>query len=170
LHKRRPSNGRDGCAPWKGDAFQWVKVPPGNRSSRKQPHAHCGREVGFEVGLLCTRTSDRSCWTCAAATGPSPASTTRWRHSRPPIACSRPCRKRGRRDPGHHPDPCGLEGRFGVRHHGRPQIVPAVGGLADRRAHSTRPALLGHNDLPNLGDRNERVCARPRNSAGRCRL
>ena len=26
-----------GCAPWKGGAFQWVKVPPGNRSSRKQP-------------------------------------------------------------------------------------------------------------------------------------
>ena len=28
---------RFGCAPWKGGAFQWVKVPPGNRSSRKQP-------------------------------------------------------------------------------------------------------------------------------------
>jgi threonine/homoserine/homoserine lactone efflux protein len=26
-----------GCAPWKGGAFQWVQVPPGNRSSRKQP-------------------------------------------------------------------------------------------------------------------------------------
>ncbi len=24
-------------APWKGGAFQWVQVPPGNRSSRKQP-------------------------------------------------------------------------------------------------------------------------------------
>jgi hypothetical protein len=23
-------------APWKGGAFQWVQVPPGNRSSRKQ--------------------------------------------------------------------------------------------------------------------------------------
>src|SRR5215472_8179770 len=26
-----------GCAPWKGGAFQWVQVPPGERSSRKQP-------------------------------------------------------------------------------------------------------------------------------------
>jgi hypothetical protein len=26
-----------GCAPWKGGAFLWVQVPPGNRSSRKQP-------------------------------------------------------------------------------------------------------------------------------------
>jgi len=25
------------CAPWKGGAFQWVQVPPGERSSRKQP-------------------------------------------------------------------------------------------------------------------------------------
>jgi hypothetical protein len=24
-------------APCKGGAFQWVKIPPGNRSSRKQP-------------------------------------------------------------------------------------------------------------------------------------
>jgi hypothetical protein len=24
-------------APWKGGAFQWVQIPPGNRSSRKQP-------------------------------------------------------------------------------------------------------------------------------------
>jgi hypothetical protein len=24
-------------APWKGGVFQWVKIPPGNRSSRKQP-------------------------------------------------------------------------------------------------------------------------------------
>ena len=24
-------------APWKGGAFQWVRVPPGERSSRKQP-------------------------------------------------------------------------------------------------------------------------------------
>ena len=24
-------------APWKGGAFQWVQVPPGKRSSRKQP-------------------------------------------------------------------------------------------------------------------------------------
>jgi hypothetical protein len=28
---------RNGCAPWKGGAFLWVQVPPGNRSSRKQP-------------------------------------------------------------------------------------------------------------------------------------
>src|SRR5215471_9344704 len=28
---------RNGCAPWKGGAFQWVQVPPGERSSRKQP-------------------------------------------------------------------------------------------------------------------------------------
>jgi hypothetical protein len=28
---------RDGCAPCKGGAFQWVQIPPGNRSSRKQP-------------------------------------------------------------------------------------------------------------------------------------
>ena len=28
---------QDGCAPWKGGAFQWVQIPPGNRSSRKQP-------------------------------------------------------------------------------------------------------------------------------------
>src|SRR6202048_3243178 len=27
---------RYGCAPCKGGAFQWVKIPPGNRSSRKQ--------------------------------------------------------------------------------------------------------------------------------------
>jgi hypothetical protein len=27
---------RLGCAPWKGGAFQWVRAPPGNRSSRKQ--------------------------------------------------------------------------------------------------------------------------------------
>jgi len=26
-----------GCAPWKGGVFQWVQVPPGDRSSRKQP-------------------------------------------------------------------------------------------------------------------------------------
>jgi hypothetical protein len=30
-------NDRSGCAPWKGGAFQWVQVPPGDRSSRKQP-------------------------------------------------------------------------------------------------------------------------------------
>ena len=24
-------------APWKGGAFQWVRAPPGERSSRKQP-------------------------------------------------------------------------------------------------------------------------------------
>jgi hypothetical protein len=28
---------RFGCAPCKGGAFQRVQVPPGNRSSRKQP-------------------------------------------------------------------------------------------------------------------------------------
>jgi hypothetical protein len=27
---------RSGCAPCKGGAFQWVQVPPGNSSSRKQ--------------------------------------------------------------------------------------------------------------------------------------
>jgi hypothetical protein len=27
----------DGCVPWKGGALQWVRDPPGNRSSRKQP-------------------------------------------------------------------------------------------------------------------------------------
>jgi hypothetical protein len=27
---------REGCAPCKRDAFQWVQAPPGNRSSRKQ--------------------------------------------------------------------------------------------------------------------------------------
>jgi hypothetical protein len=27
---------RDGYAPCKGDAFQWVQGPPGDRSSRKQ--------------------------------------------------------------------------------------------------------------------------------------
>ena len=26
-----------GCAPCKGGALQWVQIPPGNRSSRKQP-------------------------------------------------------------------------------------------------------------------------------------
>jgi TolB-like protein len=26
----------EGCAPCKGGAFQWVRTPPGNRSSRKQ--------------------------------------------------------------------------------------------------------------------------------------
>src|SRR5258706_3868566 len=30
-------NVRNGCAPWQGCAFQWVQVPPGERSSRKQP-------------------------------------------------------------------------------------------------------------------------------------
>jgi Ca2+-binding RTX toxin-like protein len=30
-------NGGNGCAPWKGGAFLWVQVPPGNCSSRKQP-------------------------------------------------------------------------------------------------------------------------------------
>jgi len=29
-------NDRCGCAPWKGGAFQWVRDPPGNRSSREQ--------------------------------------------------------------------------------------------------------------------------------------
>ena len=29
--------GRYGCAPCKGGAFQWVKGPLGERSSRKQP-------------------------------------------------------------------------------------------------------------------------------------
>jgi hypothetical protein len=33
---RLARNGRDWRAPCKGGAFQWVKVPPGNRSSRKQ--------------------------------------------------------------------------------------------------------------------------------------
>jgi hypothetical protein len=33
----RLANVRSGCAPWKGGAFQWVQVPPGDRSSRKQP-------------------------------------------------------------------------------------------------------------------------------------
>ena len=28
---------RYGCAPWQGGAFQWVQVPPGERSGRKQP-------------------------------------------------------------------------------------------------------------------------------------
>jgi hypothetical protein len=41
LDDARGSGGRmRGCcwrAPWKGGAFQWVQVPPGNRSSRKQP-------------------------------------------------------------------------------------------------------------------------------------
>jgi hypothetical protein len=32
-----PANVSCGCAPWQGGAFQWVQVPPGNRSSRKQP-------------------------------------------------------------------------------------------------------------------------------------
>jgi hypothetical protein len=31
------ANVSSGCAPWQGGAFQWVQVPPGNRSSRKQP-------------------------------------------------------------------------------------------------------------------------------------
>ena len=31
------SNVCNGCAPCKGGAFQWVQVPPGKRSSRKQP-------------------------------------------------------------------------------------------------------------------------------------
>ena len=30
-------DGRLWRAPWKGGAFQWVQVPPGKRSSRKQP-------------------------------------------------------------------------------------------------------------------------------------
>jgi hypothetical protein len=30
-------NGCFTCAPCQGDAFQWVRAPPGNRSSRKQP-------------------------------------------------------------------------------------------------------------------------------------
>ena len=30
------SNGRYGRAPCKGGAFQWVQIPSGNRSSRKQ--------------------------------------------------------------------------------------------------------------------------------------
>ena len=34
---RRIVDVRFGCAPWKGGAFQWVRDPPGNRSSRKQP-------------------------------------------------------------------------------------------------------------------------------------
>src|SRR5258708_35548736 len=36
----RPKGTRGVCiwrAPWKGGAFQWVQVPPGKRSSRKQP-------------------------------------------------------------------------------------------------------------------------------------
>jgi Sulfatase len=37
LHPSSSANDRLGCAPWKGGAFQWVRVPPGNRSSRKQP-------------------------------------------------------------------------------------------------------------------------------------
>jgi hypothetical protein len=36
-HRVYSSRDRIGCAPWKGGAFQWVQVPPGNRSSRKQP-------------------------------------------------------------------------------------------------------------------------------------
>jgi hypothetical protein len=30
------ANDREGCAPCKGGAFQWVQIPSGNRSSRKQ--------------------------------------------------------------------------------------------------------------------------------------
>ena len=33
----RSSHVRNARAPWKGGAFQWVQIPPGNRSSRKQP-------------------------------------------------------------------------------------------------------------------------------------
>ena len=34
---RASRDDRSWRAPWKGGAFQWVQVPPGNRSSRKQP-------------------------------------------------------------------------------------------------------------------------------------
>ena len=42
LQQRRHPGMSDGSvrywrAPWKGGAFQWVQVPPGKRSSRKQP-------------------------------------------------------------------------------------------------------------------------------------
>ena len=38
LHRVEGDLGNAGywCAPCKGGAFQWVKIPPGNRSSRKQ--------------------------------------------------------------------------------------------------------------------------------------
>ena len=39
------TNGCNGCAPCQGGAFQWVKVPPGNRSSRKQPEQAGGDEM-----------------------------------------------------------------------------------------------------------------------------
>jgi hypothetical protein len=33
---KEPWEVRNGCAPCKGGAFQWVQAPPGNRSCRKQ--------------------------------------------------------------------------------------------------------------------------------------
>jgi hypothetical protein len=39
-------------APWKGGTFQWVRVPPGNRSSRKQSEQHGGNEVAEAFGYL----------------------------------------------------------------------------------------------------------------------
>lgn len=35
--RKAETNDRSGCAPCKGGAFQWVRIPPGKRSSRKQP-------------------------------------------------------------------------------------------------------------------------------------
>jgi hypothetical protein len=37
IDRCRVGNGGSWRAPWKGGAFRWVQVPPGNRSSRKQP-------------------------------------------------------------------------------------------------------------------------------------
>jgi hypothetical protein len=37
LREENWSDVRNARAPWKGGAFQRVQVPPGNRSSRKQP-------------------------------------------------------------------------------------------------------------------------------------
>jgi hypothetical protein len=43
---REKADFRSGCAPCKGGAFQWVRGPPGNRSSRKQPEQSWRRRNG----------------------------------------------------------------------------------------------------------------------------
>src|ERR1700730_1417535 len=49
--RRNFHNVRVGCAPCKGGAFQWVKIPPGNRSSRKQSEQSWRQRSGWSHPL-----------------------------------------------------------------------------------------------------------------------
>ena len=70
LIRRASAGGGSWRAPWKGGVFQWVQVPPGNRSSRKQPEQRIGTNYltpnpGFQYQRLILDL--RPCGYCSAA-------------------------------------------------------------------------------------------------------